>query len=108
MNLKHNEKCAIQLFKEEVLKLYPEAGFTLFGSKARGDDVDSSDIDMLVVLKRNITTAIETSIFDEGFESGLKYNVVFGIVVEEDSLWTSSVSKATPFYQNVHREGVSI
>ena len=108
MELKRKDKKALEEFKNWVIKEFPAAQFTLFGSKVKSQDDESSDIDVLVILRREVDTDIERKIFGIGFEIGLKFGVVFGIIVEEDKSWNSSLSKATPFYQNVTREGISI
>jgi len=106
--LKKKDKQSLDEFKQRVKEKFPEAGFTLFGSKIKNEDTEFSDIDILVMLDREITTSIEEEIFEIGFALGLKYGVVFGIVVEENKLWSSSLYKEMPFYQNVAREGLKI
>ncbi|OIN96312.1 hypothetical protein AUJ66_06735 [Candidatus Desantisbacteria bacterium CG1_02_38_46] len=106
--LRKKDKESLNEFKEKVRKKFPEASFILFGSKVRGKDTIFSDIDILVILDREITTSIEEEVFEVGFEVGLKYEVVFGIVVEERKFWDFSLYKEMPFYQNIDREGVKI
>ncbi len=106
--LKDNDSQAVREFREQTAEKFSEAKFILFGSKAQGRDEEFSDIDVLIILRRKVTTLIEKGIFDIGFDVGLKYGVVFGIVVEEDKFWNSSLAKEMPFYKNVHREGVVI
>jgi predicted nucleotidyltransferase len=79
----------------------------LFGSKV-GQDSKFSDIDVLILLNKKINTDIEKQIFDIAFEVGLRFEVVFGIVVEESKFWKSPLSAATPFYQNVTSQGMAI
>ncbi len=49
--LKPKEKTALAKFKAEIIKKLPEyiILLELFGSKARGDDTNDSDIDILVL-----------------------------------------------------------
>lgn len=105
---KERDNQAIREFKNKVISKFPEAQFILFGSKARKENKEFSDIDVLVILKRAVTTDIERSIFGIGFETGLSLGVVFGIVVEQDEFWNSSLAKAMPFYQNVIKEGAKL
>lgn len=106
--LRENDKISIDEFKNSVAAKFPAAKFILYGSKARGDDNEFSDIDILVLLNQEITTKIEEEIFDIGFEIGLTYNIVFGIVVENDTFWNSPISKAMPFHWMVLKEGIKI
>ncbi len=103
-----NDKLALEEFKNGVLRQFPEARFILFGSKARGEEVKFSDRDVLVVLRRDIVTDIEKSIFGVGFETGLRFGVIFGIVVEQESFFDSALAKAMPFYQNIAKEGAQL
>lgn len=108
MKLTKGDQLSLNELKENVLKEFPKAHFILFGSRARGVDTTFSDIDVLVLLNRKIDTVIEKKIFDIGYKVGLKYNVVFGIVVEEDSFLNSKLAKVMPFYKNVVKEGITI
>lgn len=103
--IKQKDRQALTEFKAGVRKEFPRADFILFGSKSRGEDMETSDLDILVLLDESITINLEKKIFDLGFEAGLSYDVVFGIVVEEKAFWNSNLSRAMPFYQNVMREG---
>jgi len=104
--LKEKDSSALKKFKNKVLREFPDARFTLFGSKIRSQDDDFSDIDVLIILKKKVTTDLEKRIFGVGFEVGLEFGVVFGIVVEENKFWNSALAKAMPFYQNVAKEGL--
>jgi predicted nucleotidyltransferase len=48
LKLRNNEREATRMLKEE----FPVKGITLFGSKARGDSDEESDIDLFLVTKQ--------------------------------------------------------
>lgn len=108
LHLKEKDKQAISEFKQNILFRFPDANFILFGSKAKYQDSDFSDIDILILLNRKITTRIEEEIFGIGFEVGLQHDVVFGIIVEEDTFWNSPLAKAMPFNWMISKEGIPI
>ena len=108
MRLKNQDKAALKKFKIEVKKIFPEAKFILFGSKAIGEDNEFSDIDVMVLLKTRVNSDIEKKIFEIGFEVGLEFEVVFGVVVEEAKNLSSPLAIFMPFYQNVARQGIAI
>lgn len=108
LNLGGKDLKSIKKFKQQVLKEFLETKFILYGSKVKGIDDEFSDIDILVLLNKKITTKIEERIFDIGYEVGLEYGVVFGIVVESERFWMSPLSKAMPFHWNINREGVLV
>ena len=107
IKISRKDNLSLGEFKRRVLKDFPYAKFILFGSKAKNKADKFPDIDVLVILKK-VTTKTEEKIFEIGFEVGLKQDVVFGMVVEEEKFLNSSLAKAMPFYQNISREGVKI
>src|SRR3989338_6215149 len=101
VRLKEKDEQPVNEFKARLLKEFPRAECVLFGSKVNGKDSDFSDIDLLVLLETKVDVSLEKKIFDIGFEVGLRFEAVFGIVVEERKFWNSDIAKAMPFYQNI-------
>ena len=92
--------------KRSVVATAPGAVLVLYGSYARGDNRESSDIDLLILLdKDNITGPEETKItyplYDIEFETG---KLISPLVLSKKD-WESK-HKITPFYKNVTREGI--
>lgn len=108
MEMKKRDIKSLNEFKKKIGEKFPEANFILFGSKIKDEDTEFSDIDILVILDREITTSIEEEIFGIGFEVGLKYGVVFGIMIEENKFFNTSLCKEMPIYQNIAKEGIKI
>ncbi len=106
--LKRNEEKAIGEFKREVFKRFPHAQFILYGSKARGDPEEFSDIDILVLLDEEIDTRVEDTIFDIAYDIELKFDVVISVIVESKQFWESELSKAMPLHWSVEKEGVAV
>lgn len=76
----------------------------LYGSRARGDAVQGSDIDVLVLLKGPFDyAALLQRTSQATAEVSLKYDVVLSriFLTREDY-----EHKATPFVMNIRREGV--
>ncbi|MCD4782983.1 MAG: nucleotidyltransferase domain-containing protein [Candidatus Eremiobacteraeota bacterium] len=80
----------------------------LFGSVARGDFDDESDIDVLVLVPGEVNSSIEEEIYDESFEIGLKYDVVFGVIVYPIEFWNSGRARVMPLYLNIEKESVKL
>ncbi|MHB1335378.1 MAG: nucleotidyltransferase domain-containing protein, partial [Candidatus Humimicrobiaceae bacterium] len=78
INLKDNERKALQELKERLLKKYPEVEIILYGSKARGDSDEESDIDLLILVESLINTKLEEEIFHISYQIELKFEVIFG------------------------------
>lgn len=106
--LTEKETQAVREFQTRILGEFAEARFILFGSKIKGGSDEFSDIDILIILEREVNTAVEGKIFDIGFDVDLKWEVVFGIIVEEAGFFNSAMAKAMPLYQNIEDAGVII
>ncbi|MEO8819945.1 MAG: nucleotidyltransferase domain-containing protein [Ginsengibacter sp.] len=102
----HNENDIMQLIKSSVHKTEPEATVILFGSYARGDYKNDSDIDLLILLdKEKITHAdakrVAYPLYDIEFETG---KIISPLILSKEKWETKH--KITPFYKNILKEGV--
>lgn len=96
-------------FKAELEKLYGDelAELILFGSHARGDFHDESDIDFAVVLKNPETRGAPEifKISPVSTELGLKYSELISVLpISSKRLITSMV----PVFQEIRKEGIHI
>jgi predicted nucleotidyltransferase len=96
----------IKEFRDEIVKLYGKrlSDIILYGSWARNKASEGSDIDLVVVLKGDITPGEEIDrMIGIITEINLKYNVLISVypVSETDYLTVKS-----PLLMNVRREGV--
>ena len=84
----------------------PDATVILYGSYARGDEKNDSDIDILVLLEKDRITPsdeqrVSYPLYELEFETGYIINPL--VISKRD--WEKR-HRITPFYQNVQREGV--
>ena len=98
----------IEEFKVEVRELYSKRlkNVILYGSYARGEDTDDSDIDMAVVLEGDISPGREIDrMIDIITEMNLKHNILISIypVSEIDHITLKSL-----LLMNVRKEGAPI
>ncbi|MGR3317126.1 MAG: nucleotidyltransferase domain-containing protein [Candidatus Anammoxibacter sp.] len=108
LKLRDNEVKALQEFKQNLLKGFPDAEITLYGSKARGEDGEFSDIDVLVLLNCKVNNSLEEDVFSVAFQVELKYDVIFGIIVYSKDFWSSKLGKAMPIHWSVDKEGIPV
>ena len=107
LNLKENEKRAISRLKEALMKRFKILDFCIFGSKARGDASQDSDIDVMIKVK-DYTPEIESAIDDLVFEINLAHDCFISIVIfskkelEEGPLGESSL------YKVIEKEGIRV
>jgi predicted nucleotidyltransferase len=99
-------KRILKEFKNEIEKLYGKKlkNIILYGSWARGDATEESDIDLLIVLEETIIPGKEIDrMIDIITEINLKYGVLLSVypVSQEDYSKLNS-----PLLINVRREGI--
>ena len=96
----------VREFKTEIEKFTPKPEKTfLFGSHARGDAVEGSDIDLLLVFNTKVPSDTARKIRDVSNSLSLRHDVVIS-----EFLLTGDYFKnhKTPFLLNVKREGVAV
>ncbi|OQY28773.1 MAG: hypothetical protein B6I38_08840 [Anaerolineaceae bacterium 4572_5.1] len=77
----------------------------LYGSQARGEAVEDSDIDVLVVLPDLGKTTLDTAL-DIAWEVGFEAGKVLSIIPATDK--EMKCLSASPFFQAVQREGIPV
>lgn len=99
-------KRGLEEFKKEIRKLYGERlkNVILYGSWARGDATEESDIDLVVILEGKVIPGREIDrMIDIITEINLKHGLLISVypVSEEDYRTINS-----PLLMNVRREGM--
>ena len=79
----------------------------LYGSYARGDYNDNSDIDIMILttLNEEEIQSVETYIFDLAFELEIEYGIDISVIVKNEldfNYWLG----ALPFYDAIEKQGV--
>ena len=101
----------IDKFAEEAKRIYgiKLEGLILYGSCARGDFQNDSDIDILILLNVPLEdiSSERNRILDISDKLDLEYDVVLAPVVQNYELYQKYIPVSS-FYQNVEREGVKI
>ena len=79
----------------------------VYGSYARGDYTEDSDIDIMVLttLTDKEIEQIETEIYDLAFDFLMDYGVDINVVIKNEKQFNYWLG-ALPFYNNVQKEGV--
>jgi predicted nucleotidyltransferase len=108
-SLSPSEQAALEDFVEAVRgSLGSEIiDVQLFGSKARGDATPESDVDVLVVVRRDEPRLID-ALYDLLLDACLSHNVYISLKVFSEVEYERLNHPRTPFMQNVAREGVAL
>lgn len=125
--LNDNERKALSELKEKINEKYSGTKLILYGSKARGDYNEDSDIDLLIVIKDNYNIskdisfnelekiyflAVDKKIKDEILsiivDIELKYDVFIDCQVENKNYLNTRIAGIMPWYKNVIKDGIEL
>lgn len=96
-----------QLIRQHVNNIDPNADVILYGSRARGDERDDSDWDILILTDYSIDMATERKFRAELYDLELETGEPLSVFVYSKHEWLTK-QKITPFYHSVNLEGVRI
>ena len=86
------------IFSDNILAII------LYGSVARNDNTDDSDIDIAIIVKNEMDDATKERFICWSAELDLRYDRVFSIIdIQEENM--EKWGNVLPFYQNVQKEG---
>ncbi len=107
--LQPHEHTAIDSF---LARLHDEHGdrvvdSVLFGSKARGDNLPESDIDILLIVDQE-DWRFRHQISDIASGIALEYDVLIGAFVISQERWEMMKRERFSLYENVARDGIPL
>ena len=89
----------IDIFSSNILAVI------LYGSVARNDNTDDSDIDIVIIIKNEMDDATKEQFIHWSAELDLRYDRVFSIIdIQEENM--EKWGNVLPFYQNIQKEGI--
>ena len=103
------EQHALQRFKAAIEPLLVDnlVSLRLFGSRARGEGTEESDLDVLIVLRKK-NRALCRRVVAEALEIDLAYDTNLAPTILSVEEYQQNRDCSTPFYLNVEREGVCL
>lgn len=87
---------------------FPVQEVRLFGSFARGEGTEDSDLDVFVLTTRLVSYREKAAMSDAIFEINLQYGVVIHLLIASADEWKSPVWSQLPVYQDIRQEGAVI
>ena len=106
--LRRKEKEAIKEATGFLKERFPVRDVILFGSKARGDSEEDSDIDLLLLTDQPLHWRERHAIVDALFEVEMRHNDLISIVVNTVCDWQEGICTVLPIHEEINREGVTI
>jgi len=107
-SLMKNESEAIEAAIRMLKSEFSVSKVILFGSKARGDHDEHSDIDLLVVASKLLHWKEEKAIVGALFDIGMEYNVIFSPLFTSVDEWENGIFTEFPVYQEISRDGAVV
>lgn len=102
------KKYIIQLIRQKVNEIDNTAEVILYGSRARGDDKQDSDWDVMILLKRkNVDKKVEQTFRHHLLDLELEIGVPVSVYVYSKSDWEGKYS-VTPLFRSIKKEGILI
>jgi predicted nucleotidyltransferase len=89
----------LDIFGDNVSKII------LYGSVARNEETDESDIDVAVIITSPVSGDVRNLFINWSAQMDLKYDCVLSVIdieKEKFDMWKNTL----PFYRNVSREGI--
>ncbi|MBL7179225.1 MAG: nucleotidyltransferase domain-containing protein [Desulfobacterales bacterium] len=107
-SLMKNESEAIEAAIRMLKSEFSVSKVILFGSKARGDHDEHSDIDLLVVASKLLHWKEEKAIVGALFDIGMKYDVIFSPLFTSVDEWENGIFTKFSVYQEISRDGAVV
>ena len=79
----------------------------VFGSKARGDATEDSDLDILIVIREG-DWSVKDAVTEPGYTSSVGSAVVPSFMVLTRQEWDQDARERAPFWRTVTRDGVAV
>jgi len=104
----YNQK-ALKVIKNHLFEKYPDIieKMILFGSRVKGNEIEESDYDILLILKSDYDWKLKENIRDTIYDIALEYDIITNTMfINKDEL--ESVRGSSPFIQEALINGIKI
>jgi predicted nucleotidyltransferase len=102
------QKDLLKQVKNAVQEIEVEAEILFYGSRARGDSIDQSDWDFLILLDGKVddkrTDRIRHRLYEVEWETG----EVISSIIRNKKEWNSRPYRSMPIHIVIEREGISL
>jgi len=93
--------------KKRLVKKIPIVDIKIFGSRARGDEDEFSDLDVFIEVEY-LSSEIKQAIYDISWEVGYKHEVFISPLIFSREDIEKSPLKSSPIVKNIMEDGISI
>jgi len=107
-SLSSTQSEALREIKARVMAGFPVVDFVLYGSAARGEADEESDMDLMIVVSEPITRFKRHEITDIVFEVNLHFGSNFSTLVVDQESWETGMISVLPLRDEILREGIRL
>jgi len=107
INIKDNEKNAVLEASAMLRGAFLVKEVVLFGSKARGDDDEESDIDLLVLTSQPVSWNERKAINNALYEIQMKYDIIISTLITTVTEWNEGTFSVLPIHGEISDQGVT-
>ncbi len=105
--LSPNDARIVRRLKRRIQAITPVKRLVVFGSRARGDDSDESDLDVFIELEA-LTPQLRKQISNLAWEIGFDEGVVISTFVATSQAITDSALAANPLLIAIRADGIAV
>ena len=99
---------ALRELKQKLAGSFDIVEMIIFGSVARGESDNESDLDILIVTKSPLKRTIRHRITDIACEINLQFDTNLSTLVVDKEAWQTGLYSILPIHQEILTDGVSL
>lgn len=80
----------------------------LYGSVARGEATQNSDVDLLLLIDGYVSFDLKRLLIDSVYNIELKQGILISLLIKSKEDWNTKYASLTLLYSNVNKEGLHV
>lgn len=103
-----NQHYALDELRHRLSDKFDVEALILYGSVARGEADEESDLDLLIVTAQPLTRFTRHKITDLVFEVNLRYDTNFSTLVVDRTSWEAGTISILPIHDEILKDGIPL